>query len=194
MILFSFSMLWTVLYGFTMGVVLAGCYDLFRIRRIAMSPTHCYGARPDPVPLSQWQQGQPKKDTAWLQILLIGLEDLLFGIFCGIILAVMLFYATHGRIRVYAMMAVGVGFFCYRLTLGRWIVRMTDALVALLRRWLHFLYRITLLPIKKSIGAWIKHRWNAVKYRHQKYQTKRYFQMLPQRLFPNSESKPQKEE
>ncbi len=179
-------MLWIVLYGTAIGALLAGCYDLFRIRRIAASPTHGYGSRPDPAPLAIWVQPpeKPKKFSGFAQSVILCMEDTVFGIFCGIVLAVLIFYADHGRIRAYALVAVGIGFLSYRLTIGRLTVRFADTIVACLRRWMRFLYCITILPLKRHISSVVRTGQRSFVYRQRKQYTKRYFQQLPKQMFP----------
>ncbi len=200
MIFFSFSMLWVTLYGVAIGAFLAGCYDLFRIRRIAASPTHGYGARPHPAPLAIWLRPpvKQKKFSKVAQSVILWIEDTVFGIFCGIVLAVMFFYADHGRIRAHVLVAVGIGFLCYRLTVGRLTVRFADAIVACLRRWINrwmrFLYRITVLPFQRRMGKVVRIGQRTFVYRQRKRYTKRYFQQLPKQMFPDEVTPPGEQE
>jgi len=143
------------------GFLLGGVYDIFRIRRRATSP------------------GVGKKRGAFkkaLQGFFVGIEDLLFFIFAGALASVLCFALFQGRVRLFAIALGVLGFMIWRLTLGRLIMALADAIINLFRAALSFVSNRILKPparaVKRLFGRTIRIIQNAAKRRRRKRYSK----------------------
>ncbi len=92
--------------------------------------------------------------------ILLFLEDFIFCIIGGILIILLFYEWNRGSIRIPALICAAVGFFCYRCTLGRVVVRISDlaafAVGVLLRYAFFFLCLPVLLlfrALKKGFSA-----------------------------------------
>lgn len=91
--------------------------------------------------------------TGWhilrlLRCILFTLADILFGLLCGVLLILLLYYANDGQPRLLALLGCGCGFFAWYHTLGRLVGRLTDRLSRALRSALRWL----LSPLRRLSG------------------------------------------
>ena len=114
----------------TCGFALAALYDVFRIRRVAV------GAN----------KKRKKLLTRLVSGFIIGVEDIIFFTAAGIATTLISYSVFQGRVRPMSVILEAVGFLLYRLTLGRLVMAVSEAIIALVRRVLSFIYRRLLLP------------------------------------------------
>lgn len=79
---------------------------------------------------------------------LLTIADVLFGVLCGVMLILLLYYANDGQPRLLAVLGCGCGFFVWYHTLGRLIGKLTDTL----SRALHTVLRWLFSPLRRLIG------------------------------------------
>ena len=129
------------LASFAAGIALGGIYDLLTLSRLFLGLSPKRNTRVDVL------RPQGKFRTALTPILLF-LEDLCFILLCGISLLLLLYFVNDGVFRFWAPLGMGCGFFVYRMTLGRLITRISEALVKLLHRFLRRLISCLLFPLR----------------------------------------------
>ena len=112
------------------GFALAALYDVFRIRRIAV------GAN----------KKRKKLLTRLVSGFIIGIEDIIFFTAAGIATTLISYSIFQGRVRPMAVILEAVGFLLYRLTLGKLVMAVSEAIISLVRRVLSFIYRRLILP------------------------------------------------
>ena len=112
------------------GFALAAFYDVFRIRRIAV------GAN----------KKRKKLLTRLLSGFIIGVEDIIFFTAAGIATTLIDYAVFQGRVRPMAVILEAVGFLLYRLTVGRLVMAVSEAVIALVQRALSFICGKLLLP------------------------------------------------
>ena len=114
-----------------MGFLLGGYYDVFRILRCVL--------RPGAVRVF-WQ-------------------DLLFFLTAALMTFLFAIAINDGVLRIYLFAGLVAGFFAYRYTVGRAVVRLITALIALLscvRRWLSAALMIPIAGIDKRCRIMVK--------------------------------------
>ena len=104
--------LFSLLSGFCSGAF----YDLFRIRRRA-------------------SRGKKNKKllTRLFEGFIIGLEDLVFFIMLGCVLSVLFHLFSYGKVRFVAIIALFIGFWLYRISIGKLVMGVADAVIAFVR-------------------------------------------------------------
>ncbi len=170
-------------YGLCIGICAGAVYDLLRIRRIAFSP-HRYGQRPPTMALDAYFAEKEKPKTPLLEILLISIGDFLFLFALGCAVSILVFYENDGVFRWYALLSCVAGFFLYRNTLGRIVVRCADAIIASIKQALRFLWRMTWLPLQHFCQRIGRYFYRKLSYRYRKNRTKRIFLKLEETLLP----------
>lgn len=113
--------LWEIAFAILIGLLLGAAYDIIRFVRRLISPIG-------------------------LTVTFANIFDILFGVFCGAVYCVFVYYASCGRFRWYTALGMLVGFVIYRLLPGRIIKPM---LFFVADRIL-FLIGLILFPIKKT--------------------------------------------
>jgi|GEM_PF-2266427 len=120
--------------AFILGYALGILYEIFRLRRRA-------------------SRGSDGKNTLvkLLSALAIGFEDLLFFLVAGVLTSVMFFALFQGRVRIAAIVLEGAGFIAYRLSLGRLVTKVADAVIALVRKVRHFIFVKFIKPPARAL-------------------------------------------
>lgn len=84
--------------------------------------------------------------------ILLFIEDVLFGLLCGIVLVLLLYFINDGQIRILAPMGLACGFFVYTVTVGRWIRKLCNVVAkgirALSKQIVRRFLKIIAIPIK----------------------------------------------
>lgn len=83
------------------------------------------------------------------------LEDILFFLFVTVVLILVSFKLSYGVPRWYAYGAALGGFFLWRVTGGRLVLRFAETILAVLAKLLSFLLRHLLFPVIAFVGRWI---------------------------------------
>ncbi len=124
---------YAALTGFGLGVV----YDGLRVLRMALGDTR--------APAS----GQGRR--RWPLAVLLFAEDMLFMLTASLALILLCYYANDGQLRAPAPVGMACGFFVYMQTVSRLVVRLTEAVLRLVRRVLLRCLRLLAIPIR---GLW----------------------------------------
>ena len=135
-----------ILYAAGVGAMLGVIYDVFRIVRIATCPAkNTAPKRPGLL-----RRLLPAENI--LFAILVFLEDILFSLIAGVVVAIFIFNINDGQIRWFALAGAILGFFIYYQTVGRLVISVADIILRILRRTIAFLVRITFRPIAFLIG------------------------------------------
>ena len=130
---------YAALTGFGLGVL----YDGLVILRMALGEPNL---RAHPAE-SAIQQG---RRPLWRAILLF-FEDVFFALASCIALILLCYYANDGRLRAPAVVGLIGGFFVYRHTVSRWVLRLAEWILGLVRRFIRACLRLVAIPLR---GAW----------------------------------------
>ncbi len=157
------------LASFVSGATLGGIYDLLSISRLM-------------VGLSPANKTSHKRGQRCLGMGLLFLEDLCFAILCGVTLLLLLYFINDGVFRFLAPLGMGCGIFVYRVTIGRLMMRIADALVRFIRRMILKVLRAVWRPIRAFLGLvyrlTVKPVRNMIERRLEKRQIKRTSQKI----------------
>ena len=101
----------------------------------------------------------PASHPGWCVMarILVTALDVLFGLTCGVALILLLYYANDGQFRASAAVCMGVGYWLYRMSLGRVVTRLVSMAVSLLRRVAAGVMRRLVHPLV-CLGARAVHR------------------------------------
>ncbi len=130
-----------ILFFFIPGVVLSALYDIFRILRIA---------RTDPkgsvIPklyvrlgIERKRRLQSEKRKLQFDFWLVFTEDLLFCFIAALTELLLFFHLNGGVIRAPGLFLSALGFFAYRLTLGKIVIGTATCIIQLGRKLLYIL-------------------------------------------------------
>ncbi len=133
-----------LIWSFSLGMMLSLVYDIFRIRRALFLPLGSIEARDGSKIIRLITENVSKIDTV-----LIFFEDIIFLVFCAVILILIAFKLSFGIPRWYSGAALLLGFFVCRITAGRLIMKYFEAALRLL-------CRTVLAPIIKMISKMAK--------------------------------------
>lgn len=121
----------------------------------------------------------------WWGALVIALQDVLYWSVCGVATFLFFIQFTNGEVRAYALIGEGLGAALYLLTLGRLIRSLTQGILSLASRFLHFLYKIFCAPVIKlarRLGAKGKQLGKKVASGAKKAENKRKFHLKDRRV------------
>ena len=121
----------------------------------------------------------------WWGALVIALQDVLYWSVCGVATFLFFIQFTNGEVRSYALIGEGLGAALYLLTLGRLIRSLTQGILSLASRFLHFLYKIFCAPVIKlarRLGAKGKQLGKKVASGAKKAENKRKFHLKDRRV------------
>ncbi len=123
-----------------------------------------HGRQSEPQPSRQTSRRQALHGlrTAPVRVVLF-VSDVLFGLICGCVLILLLYYTNDGQFRFLALLGMGCGFFVWRHTLGLLADALTDVmvrglhrLVRLLMNLFRMLFRILVLwPLRMLYRLWM---------------------------------------
>jgi spore cortex biosynthesis protein YabQ len=126
--------------SFAAGIILGAIYEIFRLRRMAISFTRAGKAG--------------IADTV-----ITALEDVIFLIFCAVVMILIAYKLNYGIPRWYSYTAAILGVILWRRTAGRLVLKLADKIISLVKRVLKTVFgRILLFPIRcvlKFIGKQI---------------------------------------
>ena len=111
------------LWAVASGVILAAVYDILRLSR-RLIPT--------------------------LDII-VNIEDVLFIILSGGVSVSLAYLINNGFFRLYSLLAMGLGFFAYRIAIGNRLVEVFVILADMLSKVLRFLCKIFLAPLRFAV-------------------------------------------
>ena len=106
------------LYSLIVGLGIGVVYDVFRIARIIL----------------------PKAKAV------IFFEDLLFCLIAAVIMSIFIFNAGYGIVRGYALFGSGIGFTVYYMTVGKIVYRLSEIIIAFLKKAVRFIATVLAAP------------------------------------------------
>ncbi len=130
------------------GVLLGMVYDVLRLTRMLVGLQQ-------PSQVSLISPAHVSKKAVWQRRcghVLLFLEDLLFGVLCGVVGILILYFVNDGQVRFLTPVGMFCGFFVYTVTIGKIIRGLSDAIVAFLRKVvrciLKWLYHLIMTPLR----------------------------------------------
>lgn len=135
--------------GLLLGAAFGVVYDALRITRVLMGVRYSRAetaALTLPMPNQNRLVRQHRVGRA-LRDIIVDLEDICFFLVAGSSMAIYLSAANHGRVRWFAFVGAAMGFIVYYFTVGRVVVRFSEAIASLLRFAVAWLWWLFCLPI-----------------------------------------------
>lgn len=134
-----------------LGAAFGLFYDLLRLSRIFLGVHYSR-------PLSEKLQGlklpllSPRREHEESPALgvVIFLQDFFFGILFGVALSILYYELNDGKIRPFALVFCAIGFFLYRLTLGKLFLLFSEAVAFVFESALRYLWYFLSYPLKAA--------------------------------------------
>ncbi len=142
-------------YAFLTGLLLGAFYDLLRLSRVLLGreeETPRMQALKARIRLPLLPPQKEKRAHRHFGILLF-LEDFFFCIISGVSIILLFYEWNRGIIRIPALICAVLGFFCYRCTLGRIILRISDLLAFAVGALLRYAFFFLTFPVRWLFGA-----------------------------------------
>ncbi len=135
-----------LLWSFAAGILFGAVYDIFRIRRAAFRIPELFGMKNEKKPVKRLFGGFFAFDTV-----LCFIEDIIFALFCAVVMTLINFKLHFGLPRVYGIGSAVLGFSVYYFTVGKLVIRSAEAIVRFMFNAFAFIYRHTVLPVTRLI-------------------------------------------
>lgn len=153
-----------LIFSFFAGIVFGAVYDVFRIRRIAFA------------------RDKTRRVIKRVDAVIIFLEDVIFSLFIAVTMILICYKLYFGIPRWYSFGGAALGFFIYRITLGRLVIKLADKIIALVIAFFSFIKMKMIRPpieaLKRvSSGLYAKYDFKRLKRLTDK-QEKRMLTML----------------
>ena len=143
----ALARLW--LYAFLLGVGLGAVYDAFRIFRVFLGVSYSkrFSERLNSVRLPLLPPKAHARPWRILPLVVL-VQDVLFGIITGVCVAILFYWFNNGIFRTPAILCTAIGFFVYRLTLGRLVMLFSQVIAALIEWFFRYLFFFVTLPFR----------------------------------------------
>ena len=149
-----------LVYGAFTGFGLGALYDGLRLLRMILGEP-LDGMPLGGMPLGGAPPGGAGKRYVPLQMLLFA-EDILFMTAATVAFILLCYYANDGQIRAPAAVGMCSGFFVYRHTLSRPLLRLAYGCIRLVKRFLILAARLLTAPLRAlwavTAGRWLRER------------------------------------
>ena len=151
-----------ILWSFIVGILFGAVYDIFRIRRIAF----------------RMPGGSEKKKSRFLAFfrrnlavtdaVIVFFEDILFFLFCTVVLILVDFKLYFGVPRWYSIAFSALGFTVYHLTVGKLVVLSAEAILRFIRKGIRFVKKYMVLPVCHFFGRIVHSAFSAAERRRRR--------------------------
>lgn len=162
------------------GILVAMCYDVFRIIRIGDNTNHsALGER--------YARFMPKKTIslafisrclAFYKRIFYFVEDIIFWLIASCIEILFVFYMYEGEIRIYSIILAVLGFFLYYHSLGILVLHFAKHIYLIVRfigAWIWFITLYPFVQMLKIFRVFVKFIYRATVLR---WKERRHYQML----------------
>ena len=113
-----------------------------------------FGAFYDVVRILRLMRAKPNM-RIWNIVGAVG--DTLFIIFFSLCFSVFVYYTNDGIFRAFMIIGVFCGFFGYYFTVGRLVIRTSEKIIRIIRRFSSFVFRTLMKPVRKIfLFIWVK--------------------------------------
>lgn len=169
-----------LLYSVAVGCLLGILWDIFRIIRIAVyGRQRGEGSSPVRLPASKKEVNRAlsfrhTRGAVSLSGILIFFSDLLFCLSASAAVILLIFHLNGGEIRGFALFGALLGFICYYFTVGKLTVLFSELIINGIKRLLHFVLSLTLIPVFKLLRRFTAFILRKLGRRIRKKQTEHY--------------------
>ncbi|MBQ9785252.1 MAG: spore cortex biosynthesis protein YabQ [Clostridia bacterium] len=151
------------LYAFLLGVGLGAVYDAFRITRVFLGVSYSVGttARLQSIRLPYLRPRRARRPSRVLGVVIF-FEDLAFALIGGVSMILLFYQINNGKIRFPAFLCAAAGYFLYRLTIGRLVIRAAEVIafgIETLVRYAVFFITLPFCLIGRRIAALVRRLW-----------------------------------
>ena len=136
----------TLLISLVTGAFLGAIYDCVRILRCILGVEYYSKIKDFKYKnLKSKKNGRISKAKENIVMLI---TDILFFVFCGISIAIIVYYANSGIVRWYIFVFCFFGFLAYYLTLGRLVIRIANTVAIIIRLFISNTVYLLVYPLK----------------------------------------------
>ncbi len=124
-------LLWQLLVSsFFGGVLLGAVYDTMRLSRVLFGVCHYVDISLNRNIRSPFSKQLPnRKASPIFAAFLLTLQDILFCLLAGILIAILLFYGNNGNFRGFVLFGILAGFLLYYVTIGKLLIRVSEYVI-----------------------------------------------------------------
>lgn len=136
-------------YAFLLGVLLGAVYDCLRITRVFFGNHYSRRAarRLQRLRLPLLKSAKVRTESRALGVIVF-FEDLLFCLFAGIALILLLYGFHNGKLRFFVVICACIGFLIYRGTLGKIVMMFSEVIAFSLETVFRYIFFFALFPFR----------------------------------------------
>ena len=136
-------------YAILLGLILGAVYDCLRITRVFFGNHYSHRAarRLQEIRLPLLPKAKARGESRALGVIVF-FEDLLFCLFAGISLILLLYGFNNGNFRFFVLFCACLGFLIYRGTLGRLVMLFSEVIAFSMETAVRYLVFFLLLPFR----------------------------------------------
>ena len=131
------------------GVFLGAFYDLVRIIRCIFGVE--YYSKNKYFKLKNLKSKKNSKISSIKENIVMLITDILFFLFSGIIIAIIVYYANSGIVRWYIFVCCILGFLAYYFTLGKLVIRIANTVGIIIRSIFSQIVYLFIYPLKPIV-------------------------------------------
>lgn len=178
MVISQFAIGALYLYAVLLGLFLGAIYDGLRITRVFFGNHYSRrtARRLREIKLPLIPGAKTRGESRALGIIVF-FEDLLFCLFAGISLILLLYGLNNGKFRFSVVLCVGLGFLIYRVTLGRLVMLCSEVIAFFIETFFRYCFFFVLFPfsfVKRKLVAQARKTALACEVKRQKRERDRY--------------------
>lgn len=182
-----------LLASFFFGAVAGVLYDTVRLQRVLLGICRYSSAEAAPVFRPKFCRARRKKPKSErrrkAEALLLAVQDIVFCICVGAMVAVLLFYRNEGEFRGFVLVGVVLGFTAYYFTVGKLIVWGSEYVIFALRTaLLYAVYYLTLpfVALARLLFSRLAALFRRIRADRQERRIRRYHEAVCQQLVESS--------
>ncbi len=155
-------MMWLLVFSLGFGAFCGLLNDVNRLIRIMLGIKYVSkrfeGLRSIKLPVigAMSKEKKERRGEKLLTGTLIFLQDTFLFFFAGIGTVIINYYFNDGRLRIYAPMALLIGFLIYYFTVGKLVIAYSDVLVFLFRAFFAIFLAVFYIPIRSFVEFLVK--------------------------------------
>ena len=131
------------------GAFLGAVYDAIRILRCIFGVR--YYNKNKPFWSDKVKSRKARGLTRLKESILIFITDILFFVFSGVTIAIIVYYVNSGIVRWYILMLCLFGFLAYYFTVGRLVIRIADRVATVIRLFASSIVYLLVYPLKPIV-------------------------------------------
>ena len=137
------------LYAILLGLILGAVYDCLRITRVFLGNHYSHRAarRLQEIKLPLLHKAKPRGESSALG-LIVFFQDLLFCLFAGVALVLLLYGFNNGKFRLFVVICSCLGFLIYRGTFGKLVMLFSEVIAFSLETTFRYFFFFISFPFR----------------------------------------------